>query len=262
MTDRSAQKGNTAISCTYFVTQAMNSGRPIGIYTCHQTVVVRGRTEQDATRSDVEKDPGDNEMVAEAPRGRKDLLIAGEGVKGAGAAVGAGRGVETAECPITRERTTGRPGPGQLAAGKITIGAGVESEAGQGAEVQIETRTGQGIRTGSEISIEAEVEIDRVKRSLVKWRERGTGPGAKVHTERDGSRVEKVVLLRSQIGRTKPLMTRTQSVVVNTPKRARRKARKSTRRRKAVHPESLLHRTSQRKSKEKGTILQQVPVKR
>lgn len=127
LTDRSAPKGNTATSCMYFETPAMNSGRLTGTCTCHPTAASGGVTETGGTRSDTETDRGGSVTAAEARRGQRDPT-ADEKMTGGGA--GAGRGGP----PSTRERTDGRSDPDTVTGGETDIG--VEVETGRGVEVE------------------------------------------------------------------------------------------------------------------------------
>lgn len=66
LTDTSAPRGSTATSCTYFETLAMNSGRPTGTCTCHQTAVSGAVAETGGIRRDMETVCGGNVTGAEA----------------------------------------------------------------------------------------------------------------------------------------------------------------------------------------------------
>lgn len=66
LTDTSAPKGSTATSCTYFETLAMNSGRPTGTCTCHQTAVSGAVAETGGIQRDMETVCGGNVTAAEA----------------------------------------------------------------------------------------------------------------------------------------------------------------------------------------------------
>lgn len=133
LTDRSARKGSTVTSCMYFETLAMNSGRPTGTCTCHQTAAAGGVAEMDGIQNDTETDRGGNIKGAEAHRDLRDPTADER-------ATGGGAGAERGGPPTTIERTNGRPGPDTVTRGMIGIRAEVET--GRGAEVETESKTG------------------------------------------------------------------------------------------------------------------------
>lgn len=103
----------------YFETLAMNSGRPTGTCTCHQTA--GGVTGTGGILSDMETDRGGSVTAAEAHRDLRDPT-ADERATGGGVGVGAERGVERAAGPPTSiGRTNGRPDPDTVKGGTIGI---------------------------------------------------------------------------------------------------------------------------------------------
>lgn len=117
----------------YFETQAMNSGRPTGTCTCHQTAASGGVAETVGIQSDMETVRGGSVTAAEAHRDRRDPTADG---RTAGGGAGVGRGG-----PPTRiERTSGLPDPDTGIGVKIGIGAEVETD--RGVEVETESKTG------------------------------------------------------------------------------------------------------------------------
>lgn len=207
----------------YFETLAMNSGRLTETCTCHQTAASGGVAETGGIQSDMETDRGGNVSAAEARRDLKDPT-ADERATGEGAESGAGRGGPH----NSTERTHGHPDT--VTGGKIGIRAEVET--GRGVEVEIESKTGQEtgveIKTGS-TSIRVEVKRETVEtkiQTLTEEQERGQ----EVQAEKETNKVEKVAP-RNQIQMRNPLMRiPTHAAATNSPKRARRRARRSIRR--------------------------------
>lgn len=233
LTDRNAPKGSIATSCTYFETLAMNSGRLTGTCTCRPTAASGGATETGGTRSDTETDRGGSATAAEARRDRRDPT-ADEKMTGAGA--GAGRGGPPHS---SRERTDGRTDPDTVTGGAIDIGA----EVGTGPGVEVETESETDGETGVEIKTESKNIVVKVKREIVKTKilieKRETGLEAQA--EKEISKSEKRAKIGAQRNQTKMRNPQMMMMMIlkhvialkNTPKKARKRARRSIRR-KAV----------------------------
>lgn len=98
----------------YFETLAMNSGRPTGTCTCHQTAASGGVAETGGIQSDTETDRGGNVTAAEARRDPR-------GPTADERATGGGAGAERGGPPTSIGRTNGRPDPDTVTGGMIGI---------------------------------------------------------------------------------------------------------------------------------------------
>lgn len=203
----------------YFETLATNSGRPTETCTCHQTAASGGVAETGGIQSDTETGRGGNVPAAEAHQDLRDPTADERAT---------GEGAERGGPPNSTERTNGRPDT--ATGGQIGIGAEVET--GRGVEVETESKTGQEtgveLKTGS-TSIRIEVKRETVEtkiQTLTEEQERGQ----KAQAEKERNKVEKGAP-RNQIQMRNPLMRiPTHAAATNSPKRARRRARRSIRR--------------------------------
>lgn len=206
LTDRSALKGSTAISCTCFEIPGKNSGRPTETCTCPQTAVWEAAIETDATPSAMAT--AGSGAAAEAHRDPRDLA-ADE------MATGGGAGVKTRRCPTFSERTD-HLDPDTATGGTTGIGAGVEAETGR------RTGWGERVQMGTGIEVKKDTAAGKKEKRAVK---RGKSPEARAETGKEASRAENGAPRNAASMRTMVTLRPEHGSATNGPKRARKRVK-------------------------------------